>query len=68
VLFPNLPTKTAGGKVFWHTLDRRNRWKLQRNRLTGHFRILDQEDVRQAWGDDEVEMWRTFRKFAGSNA
>ncbi|EJL39744.1 hypothetical protein PMI08_04741 [Brevibacillus sp. CF112] len=24
MLFPNLPIKTAGGKVFWDTLDRRN--------------------------------------------
>ncbi|GAA4718383.1 hypothetical protein GCM10023228_26260 [Brevibacillus fulvus] len=48
MLFPNLPIKTAGGKVFWDTLDRRNGWKLQQNRLTGHFRILDPDDVRQA--------------------
>ena len=60
MLFPNLPIKTAGGKVFWDTFDRRNGWKLQQNRLTGHFRILDPEDVRQA-------LWLAFRKFGGSN-
>lgn len=66
MLFPNLPTKTAGGKIFWDTLDRRNGWKLQQNIFTGHFRILDPEDVRQAWGDDEREMSRTFSNFAGA--
>ncbi|NGQ95596.1 hypothetical protein G3578_10560 [Brevibacillus sp. SYP-B805] len=68
MLYPNLPIKTAGGKVFWDTLDRRNGWKLQQNMFTGHFRILDPDDVRQAWGTDESEMWRTFRNFAGSRS
>lgn len=67
MLFPNLPTKTAGGKVFWDTLDRKNGWKLQRNRFSGHFRILDSEDIRQAWGNDEGEMSRTFQKFTSGS-
>ncbi|MED1952327.1 hypothetical protein [Brevibacillus centrosporus] len=63
MLFPNLPTKTLGGSIFWDTLDRRNCWKLQKNIITEHYRILDTENVRQAWSNDEVEMWHAFWKF-----
>jgi len=68
MLFPNIPTKTLGGTMFWNTLDRRNGWKLQQNMFTQHYRILDPDNVRQAWGQDEGEMWRTFRMFAGSRS
>ncbi|EST55367.1 hypothetical protein T458_06095 [Brevibacillus panacihumi W25] len=63
MLFPNLPTKTLGGSFFWDTLDRKNGWKLQKNLITEHYRILDPENVRQAWSPDESSIWRTFRKF-----
>lgn len=60
---PNLPTKTMGGKMFWDTLDKRNGWKLQQNLFTGHFRILDQDDVRQAWGLEENDIRCAFHNF-----
>ncbi|NTU22469.1 hypothetical protein HPY28_19285 [Brevibacillus sp. HB1.2] len=63
MLLPNLPTKTMGGKMFWNTLDFSNGWKLQQNLFTGHLRILDQDDVRQAWGLDESNFRHTFRNF-----
>jgi hypothetical protein len=62
-MLPNLPWKTAGGKVFWDTLETRNGWKLQCNIFTNHFRIIDPENIRQAWGLDEQEIRRTFNKF-----
>ncbi|MCM3081919.1 hypothetical protein [Brevibacillus invocatus] len=67
MLYPNLPTKTLGGSFFWDTLDRRNGWKLQKNIMTEHYRILDPENVRQAWSNDEVEMWHAFRKFTSGS-
>jgi hypothetical protein len=65
-MFPNLPTKTLGGKFFWRTLAEKNGWRLQQNVLTGHFRILDNENIRQGWGLSEDEIRHTFRKFTGS--
>ena len=46
----NLPTKTAGGTQMW--TDFRNHWgyRVQQNALTGHFRLLDPENVRLTWG------------------
>jgi hypothetical protein len=66
-MFPNMPWKTMGGKVFWNTLSERYGWRLQQNVFTEHYRILDPEDIRQAWGTDAGEMWRTFHKFTQSN-
>ncbi len=67
MLFPNLPIKTLGGNFFWDTLDRRNGWKLQKSLITEHYRILDPEDVRQAWSNDKVEIRHAFRKFTSSS-
>lgn len=46
----NLPLPTAGGNQVW--TDHRNRagWRVQRNALTGHWRLLDPKDIRRAWG------------------
>lgn len=51
---PNLPLKTAGGTQVW--TDHRNvhQWRLQQNALTGHWRVLDPDDIRRAWGDQEA--------------
>ncbi|ANS76121.1 hypothetical protein AWM70_17295 [Paenibacillus yonginensis] len=63
MLFPNIPTKTLGGNVFWETVLQRRGWKLQRNVFTEHFRILDPRQIRQAWGYDEMEIREAFRVF-----
>ncbi|SFJ83664.1 hypothetical protein SAMN05518846_10617 [Brevibacillus centrosporus] len=67
MLFPNLPTKTLGGSFFWDTLDRRRGWKLQKNIITDHYRILDPENVRQAWSNDHAEMLHAFGKFTSGS-
>ena len=51
----NLPMPTAGGAVFWDSW-RVNGWKLQENTVFGNWRILDPEDVRQAWGTIEAHL------------
>lgn len=50
---PNIEFPTMGGHVFWDTLATENGYKLQKNKLTGHCRILDPEDTRIAWGSEK---------------
>lgn len=50
---PNIPFPTMGGKVFWNTLVEVNGWKLQQNMFTHHARILNDKNVRIAWGTIE---------------
>ncbi|SDI64788.1 hypothetical protein SAMN04487975_12419 [Planococcus glaciei] len=51
---PNIDFPSAGGKVFWNTLEENSGWKLQQNKMTGHCRLLDPNDLRKAWGSEEV--------------
>lgn len=60
---PNIKTKTLGGKIFWETIEESAGWKLQRNHVTGHCRIVDSDNVRQAWGEESA-MKAKLRSFA----
>lgn len=57
--YPNWDRSTGGGPVWWNTLDSYKGWKLQQHKLTGHCRILDDSDVRRAWGE-EAKMRQSF--------
>jgi len=46
----NLRAPTTGGKQFWADELHFHKWRIQRNVLTGHCRLLDGDDVRYAWG------------------
>ena len=46
----NLSTPTMGGKQLWRDSLVYAGWRIQENLLTGHFRLLDTEDTRWAWG------------------
>ncbi len=46
----NLRLPTLGGKQFWTDVEFFHRWHIQRNALTGHYRLLDGADRRHAWG------------------
>ncbi len=46
----NLQFKTFGGKQFWTDIRIQGEWRIQRNHYTRHCRILDDKNVRQAWG------------------
>ena len=48
---PNVPLPTLGGRQVWGDVAWRAGWRVQRNVLTGHHRLLDDRDVRRAWGD-----------------
>jgi hypothetical protein len=46
--------KTAGGKQFWADVCFFHDWRIQRNALTGHHRLLDGANRRHAWGTYET--------------
>lgn len=46
----NVPTPTLGGLQFWADVHYDNGWRIQRNAVTGHYRLLDDYDIRRAWG------------------
>jgi hypothetical protein len=50
---PNLALSTLGGEQFWSDELVYGAWRIQRNVLSGHCRLLDAQDVRRAWGTDE---------------
>lgn len=47
---PTIKFPTLGGNVFWITLAESNGWKIQQNTITKHARILNDKNVRIAWG------------------
>ncbi len=47
----NLPLKTAGGAQLWTDHVWRDGYRIQQNSLTGHWRLVDANDVRRAWGN-----------------
>ena len=46
----NIEFPTMGGEFMWTTRMNKNGWKLQVNDITGLARILDDDDMRKAWG------------------
>lgn len=46
----NVPLKTTGGTQLWTDYVDRAGFRIQLHALTGHWRLLDVGDVRQAWG------------------
>ena len=51
--------QTMGGKIWWIDLKNVNGWRLQKNKVSRHCRILNRNDVRQAYGSEE-EMTKLF--------
>jgi pimeloyl-ACP methyl ester carboxylesterase len=49
----NIAWKTTGGLQYWGDELVYSGWRIQRNALTGHCRLLDGDDRRQAWGSLE---------------
>ncbi|MGD9128115.1 MAG: alpha/beta hydrolase [Planctomycetia bacterium] len=48
-----IPQSTLGGKQFWNDVHFFHGWHIQRNAVTGHYRLLDAEEKRHAWGTFE---------------
>ncbi|ARD48834.1 hypothetical protein SporoP33_11770 [Sporosarcina sp. P33] len=65
MLMPNIPTKTLGGEFWWKTIDKHCGWKLQKNIVTNHYRILDENKVRQAWSLKKKSILSVFYTITG---
>ncbi len=50
----NVPMPTLGGQQFWTDYRYADGWRLQRNWLTDHWRVVDDSNVRRAWGSREA--------------
>ena len=50
----NLPFFTLGGKQFWADVFVYGGWRIQQNVYTEHYRLLDPDDIRRAWGTYEA--------------
>lgn len=69
----NLPSKTLGGREFWGDVIHFHGWRIQQNALTEHFRLIDSDDVRHAWGTreqcqamlDEIKLEKKLPKMCG---
>lgn len=57
----NIESKVVDAGVWWDVLDYSRGWKLERNILTGHCRILNPSKRRIAWGS-EARMRESFAK------
>lgn len=49
----NLPLKTSGGNQVWSDVLVYRGWRIQKNVVLEHYRLLDPGDVRRAWGTRE---------------
>ncbi len=47
---PNIVAPTMGGTQLWGDEIYYGSWRIQRNVVTGHYRLLDPDDVRRTWG------------------
>ncbi|WP_337660265.1 esterase/lipase family protein [Anderseniella sp. Alg231-50] len=47
---PNFALPTLGGTQLWADEHLRGGWRIQRHAWSGHYRLLDEQDVRRAWG------------------
>ncbi len=48
---PNINAPTLGGTQFWTSHTWRDGWRIQQNSVTGHWRLVDAENIRHAWGN-----------------
>ena len=59
--FPGFDGHVMDAEIWWTVLESFGGWKLEKNKVTGHCRIIDPEKLRKAWGR-EAEMRMAFEK------
>ncbi len=59
--YPTLEGRVMDAGVWWDVIDTAAGWKLERNKVTGHCRILRPDRTRAAWGP-ESDMRAAFEK------
>lgn len=52
--YPNLVAPTLGGLQLWEDVAWRAGWRVQRQAVLGHARLLDPAGLRQAWGKEPL--------------
>ncbi len=62
--FPTVEMSVIDAGVWWEVVAEAKGWKLERNKITGHARILDPQKVRKAWGP-LPELTKSFEKVKG---
>ena len=50
----NIKFPTTGGKLLWTDVKVMNGWRIQKNILTGHCRLLNPKKIRYDWGTFEI--------------
>jgi pimeloyl-ACP methyl ester carboxylesterase len=62
--YPNVRLPTLGGRQFWGDVHYCRGWRIQHHVLTGHYRLLDPDDVRRAWGTEAAcrAAWESTRQ------
>lgn len=50
----NIPMPTMGGQQLWTDHRWAAGWRVQHNAWTDHWRVLDDSDIRRAWGSRQV--------------
>ena len=58
---PGVEGHVMDSEIWWTVLDSFRGWKLEKNKVTGHCRIIDPDKLRTAWGR-ESEMRAAFEK------
>lgn len=53
---PNINFPTMGGEYFWNDIYVIDGWRVQENTLFKNCRILDDKNIRRAWGFSLEEM------------
>jgi len=64
ISMPNINFPTMGGVCFWNDIYSVKGWRLQQNTLTQHYRILDPNNIRRAYGG-LTAMEKLFNRIAG---
>ena len=49
----NIDSPTFGGMQFWSDEVVFHEWRIQRHAVSGHYRLLDEKNIRRAWGKFE---------------
>ena len=49
----NFAWRTLGGEQFWSDELVYGKWRIQRQAISGHYRLLDPANIRRAWGNNE---------------
>lgn len=63
---PNTLAPTLGGAQMWNDVTLIGGWRIQQHVGTGHCRLLDEDDIRQAWGElDECAQALAMRRENG---